>query len=312
MTSEPKRATELPEASLAWLDEFERHLAKERQVSPRTVRNYRQALRALAIYLVRVEKWPGEWRKVEALSLRSYVIEAQRKVGRRTLHLQASAFRSFWKWLIATERVTENPTTLLVLPKVGRALPRFLTQAEMQKLLETPARMEQSGAVPFGDALRFQAMLELLYGAGLRVSELVGLRWQNVDRKAGVLQVLGKGRKERLCPYHKLAGLVLERMRKHFVSGAEDFVLVHPDGRPVSTRWVQRKMKEVLAAAELPLDLTPHKLRHSYATHLSSGGADLRLVQELLGHASLTTTQIYTHVGLARLREAHAKAHPRG
>jgi integrase/recombinase XerC len=155
--------------------------------------------------------------------------------------------------------------------------------------------------------------MELLYGGGLRVSEVVGLNFGSVDVASGVARVVGKGRKERMCPLGRVATAVLVKVRDSYAKrvGPDDPVLTNPNGTRMTVRAVQLRLKKYLALAELPLELTPHKLRHSYATHLLNAGADLRLVQELLGHAQLTTTQVYTHVSVARLREIYAKAHPR-
>ena len=155
--------------------------------------------------------------------------------------------------------------------------------------------------------------MELLYGAGLRVSELTGLDYGAIDLDGGVARVLGKGRKERLCPLGRVATALLKKFRDDHApqAGPKSPVLVTARGERLPVRQVQLLLKRYLALAELPMDLSPHKLRHSYATHLLNAGADLRLVQELLGHAQLATTQIYTHVSVARLKEIYAKAHPR-
>jgi len=155
--------------------------------------------------------------------------------------------------------------------------------------------------------------MELLYGGGLRVSELVGLNYGHIEPQSAVARVMGKGRKERLCPLGRLAFSVLVHFRDEFAekTGLSDPVIINSRQKRLSTRSVQLLLKKYLALADLPGDLTPHKIRHSYATHLLDNGADLRLVQDLLGHASLSTTQIYTHVSVTRLQDAHRKAHPR-
>jgi integrase/recombinase XerC len=162
-------------------------------------------------------------------------------------------------------------------------------------------------------AWRDRLAMELLYGGGLRVSELVALNYGNIDLKSGVARVFGKGKKERLCPLGVVAVAVLKKFKNEFARdtslGAPVLVNARHERMPV--RQVQLLLKRYLALADLPRDLTPHKIRHSYATHLLNAGADLRLVQELLGHVSLNTTQVYTHVSIARLREVYDKAHPR-
>jgi len=155
--------------------------------------------------------------------------------------------------------------------------------------------------------------MELLYGGGLRVSELAALNYGSIDFQVGVARVTGKGRKERLCPLGKVAMAVLTKFKQEFAprSGLDDAIVINPNGSRISVRQIQLILKRYLALADLPMDLSPHKLRHSYATHLLNAGADLRLVQDLLGHASLSTTQVYTHVSAARLKEVYRKAHPR-
>jgi integrase/recombinase XerC len=169
------------------------------------------------------------------------------------------------------------------------------------------------GKIDPATAWRDRLAMELLYGGGLRVSELVALNYGAIDFENGVARVVGKGRKERLCPLGRVALEVLKKFRAEFAprTAPASPVLVNSLGRRTSAREVQLMLKRYLAFAGLPLDLTPHKLRHSYATHLLNAGADLRLVQELLGHAQLATTQVYTHVSVARLKEIYAKAHPR-
>ena len=183
----------------------------------------------------------------------------------------------------------------------------------MKRLLLGPQRLIENESEAPAIAWRDRLAMELLYGGGLRVSEVVNLNYGAVDTASGVARVVGKGRKERLCPLGRVALAVLIKVRNEFAKrvGPDDPVLSNPNGTRMTVRRVQLMLKRHLALAELPLELTPHKLRHSYATHLLNAGADLRLVQELLGHAQLTTTQIYTHVSVARLREIYAKAHPR-
>ena len=183
----------------------------------------------------------------------------------------------------------------------------------MTRLLAAPQRMLAEQRIEPDIAWRDRLAMELLYGAGLRVSELVGLNYGDVDLESGVARVLGKGRKERLSPVGKVAGAAMRKFRDEFAAekGPGAPVLQNPGGGRMAVAQVQQMLKRYLAEAGLPLDLTPHKLRHSYATHLLNAGADLRLVQELLGHAQLTTTQVYTHVSVARLKDIYAKAHPR-
>lgn len=306
---------EVPPAVLAeWWLPFADHLAKERRCSGYTLRNYRQAFADFHRWLTAVGLWEKGFDALTVREMRDFVIEAQRRFDRRTLHNHASGLRTFFKFWITRGRLRRNPLLNIPLPKLEKRLPQFLTEEQMRGLLAGPERLLANGGITPHLAWRDRLAMELLYGGGLRVAELVGLRHAAIDRAAGVARVLGKGRKERLCPLGRVALAVFERFRRDFTpdAGPDSPVLVNPDGRPTSVREVQLLLKRYLALAGLPMDLTPHKLRHSYATHLLNAGADLRLVQELLGHSQLATTQIYTHVSMARLREIHARAHPRG
>lgn len=304
----------LPETLVAeWWAPFAAHLAGERRCSAYTVRNYRQAFEDFHRWRMNAGIADRALDSLEVRAVRDFVIEAQHRYGRRTLHNHVSGLRVFAKYWVRQGRLKRNPFTGVPLPKLEKRLPQFLTEEQMRRLLAGPQRLLENGAITPFLAWRDRLVMELLYGGGLRVSELVGLNYEAIDRTEGVARVLGKGRKERLCPLGKVAMVVLEKFRTEHAcdTGPADPVLVTPRHTRLNVREVQLLLKRYLALAELPLDLTPHKLRHSYATHLLNAGADLRLVQELLGHAQLATTQIYTHVTVARLQEIYAKAHPR-
>jgi integrase/recombinase XerC len=295
-----------------WLQPFLDYLAKERRYSAYTVRNYRQAFEDYHRWLVQCGH-SGAFDALTPREARDFVIEAQRRFGRRTLHNHVSGLRAFHRFWMRDGKLTRNPFAGVPLPKLDKPLPKFLTENQMTALLAGPEKLRAQGAVSDFTALRDRLALEILYGGGLRVSELVGLNYGAVDFEQGSVRVLGKGRKERICPLGRTAMAVLQRFRGEGgrPTGLAVPVLVTEQGRRLTPGMVQQMVKKYLALAELPMDITPHKLRHSYATHLLNAGADLRSVQELLGHASLTTTQIYTHTSIARLKEIHAKAHPR-
>lgn len=304
----------IPEAiSAEWWQPFADFLAKERRYSVYTVRNYRQAFEDFYRWLVAQDAWQRGLGALTSREVRDFVIEAQRRMGRRTLHNHVSGLRAFFNFWIRRERLKGNPFVGVPLPRLERRLPQFLTEEQMTQLLAGPQRLLENETLDRFTAVRDRLVMELLYGAGLRVSELTGLNYGAIDLSAGIARVLGKGRKERLCPLGKTATELLKAFRQEFAanSGPGSPVVIEPNGDRLPVRSVQRLLKRYLAAAGLPSDLTPHKLRHSYATHLLNAGADLRLVQELLGHAQLATTQVYTHVSVARLQEIHAKAHPR-
>lgn len=296
-----------------WLQPFLDFLAKERRYSAYTVRNYRQAVEDFARWLARSGRDPTDFGALGARDVRDFVIEAQRRFGRRTLHSHVSGLRTFYRHAMREGRLVRNPFTGVPLPKLDKPLPKFLTEAQMLKLLAGPEKLLANEAISPFAALRDRLVLEVLYGGGLRVSEAVGLNQGDVDPGTGSARVLGKGRKERICPLGDAAMAVLRKFREVHApaSGRGDPVLLSDRRTRLTPGAVQKLVKRYLALAELPMDITPHKLRHSYATHLLNAGADLRSVQELLGHASLTTTQIYTHTSVARLKEIHARAHPR-
>lgn len=302
-----------PAVAAAWLQPFLDHLAKERRYSAYTVRNYRQAFEDFHRWLTQGGRAP-DFDRLTARDVRDFVIEAQRRFGRRTLHNHVSGLRTFYRYWMRQGKLTRNPFVGVPLPKLEKPLPKFLTETQVLQLLAGPEKLLAQEAISRFTALRDRLVLEILYGAGVRVSELVALNYGAIDFGAGTARVLGKGRKERICPLGAAALAVLRQFRDSEASsaGLDAPVIVTEQGRRATPAFVQQLVKKYLALADLPMDITPHKLRHSYATHLLNAGADLRSVQELLGHASLTTTQIYTHTSVARLKEIHARAHPRG
>lgn len=303
---------ELSEANAALLGDYERHLVSERDLSPHSVRAYLGDISDLLQHLQRL----GCSGLVDAdlRSLRSWLAK-QQTLGRSrtTLARRATAARVFTAWAFATGRAPRDAGAQLGSPKPHRSLPEAMTTADARALLEQADTVAgESGPVGVRDA----AVLELLYATGMRVGELSGLDVDDVDHERRVVRVFGKGRKERAVPYGLPAATALDRWlrvgRPELVgreSGAALFLGARGgriDPRTVRT-MVHRRLADVAGAP----DLGPHGLRHSAATHLLEGGADLRTVQELLGHASLATTQIYTHVTTERLRNAYRQAHPR-
>lgn len=298
---------------IPYLDKFCDHLSHERRVSEYTVRNYRSAVENFVRHLKEAGKWKEDFAAVNTIQVRSFMIEEGRNKARRTLHNEVSGLRAFYLYLRKQGLVTNNPFTGLSLPKLDKPLPKFLTETQMRALLNAPILLWKDGKLGEFEAFRDSLILELLYGGGLRVSELCALNHGHIDLTQGVARVLGKGRKERLCPLGPVAVQCLKTFVQRFELEAalNAPVVCQRRGSRMEPRQIQKLLKTHLAAAKLPLDMTPHKLRHSFATHMLDQGADLRAVQELLGHANLSTTQIYTHVSIARLKEAHRQAHPR-
>jgi len=301
---------------------FLKHLTNERSASPYTVRNYQQTLGEFVHWHQDERKSKPTWPSLERDDFRGYLrFLGRRKLSRAAIMLRFSALRSFYKFMLRHGVVEGSPIRGISMPKAGRRLPRFLTAQQMLDLLRAPAReieqLEKAGTDPVQPATYFRdaALLETIYSCGLRISEICGLRAEDINWNDQLVRVRGKGKKERQVPIGTPA---LEAIRKYW-----DSLEQHPSSAmpvfvgspnrvaPMTARAVQLRLKRYLASAGLDPKLTPHKIRHSYATHMLDAGADLRSVQELLGHAHLATTQVYTHVTTERLKRAYDKAHPR-
>lgn len=298
-------------AGLAEIRDFLARSREGRRLSPRTCENYGRSLRFFAAWLRRHAGWSGDWAALGSRPLRDYVIELQRTHARPSVHNRVSAIRAFLADLRERGRITTSPAAGLSLPKLPRRLPKLFTEDQAAALLEEPAGKLALRETPLTLAAD-RAALELLYGGGLRVSELCGLKVGDLDLGTGLARVMGKGGKERVVPVGEAAvAAARDYLGLRGGPGRGEPLLLGRRGGPSAPRAIQRLLKERLRAAGLPMDLSPHKLRHACATHLLANGADLRHVQEQLGHASLSTTQIYTHLTLSKLREVHRKAHPR-
>jgi integrase/recombinase XerC len=294
---------------------FGSYLADERRFSPRTVLAYRQDLDRFADFWERefgeaaADKTPVN--RIDTLSVRSHLASLHRaKLANRSLARHLSTLRSFFRWACREGHLDHNPTKGLPSPRVPRSLPRALTLADTESLLET----EDEGHLPE----RERALFELLYATGLRVSEAAALDVEDVDLTARMLRAQGKGRKERIVPFGETAEDALRAwlpVRRDLISPSSrpspEPLFVNARGGRLTTRSMARVLKRRLRAAGLPAQISPHALRHTFATHLLQSGADLRSIQELLGHASLSTTQKYTHLDAARLRDVYRRAHPR-
>lgn len=294
------------------LDEFERHLAGERARSPHTRRAYLGDLRHLAADLA-VRGAGGRPEEVTLADLRGWLGRQSRAgAARATLGRRAAAARTFFRWAQRTGRVAVDPSLHLTAPKRASTLPAVLHRDHAQSVLDLVLHRADDGDPVH---VRDRAVLELLYATGIRVGELVGLDLGDLDLDHDVVRVLGKGGTERTVPFGLPARRALEvwlvARRQLVVSGTDAALFLGRRGRRVNPRQVRTLVHEMLAAVPEAPDLGPHGLRHSAATHLLEGGADLRIVQELLGHASLSTTQIYTHVSVDRLRRSYDQAHPR-
>jgi integrase/recombinase XerC len=306
-----------------WIQKFLAHLATDRGASVYTQRNYRQALTEFSRWHLEERKSPPAWEKLQRDDFRSFVrFLGRNNLSRAATQLRFSALRTFYKFLIRHGAAESSPIKNLSLPKLEKRLPKFLTKQQMEALLIAPFELlkiqkEKKAGRPVSQiaALRDVAVLETIYSCGLRVSELCGLRVDDVDWSEQIVRVRGKGKKERLVPIGKPALMAIQDYWNTFKQppgGASPIFFSETKKRaPLAPVQLARRLKQFLAIAGLDPGLTPHKLRHSYATHLLDAGADLRSVQELLGHAHLVTTQVYTHVTTERLKKAYDAAHPR-
>ncbi len=305
--------TELPEKSRAALDEFVFMIDGQRRYSKNTVRNYTDSVHDWLAWIISAEMAGGDFLKADKKTARSYVAELSAKYSHSSIHNKVSAIRSFYKYLIRTGATDSDPFSLVKLPKTEKGLPVFLPESSMPTLLSAPRFDGNNGLEPKEDAMRDALCIELLYGAGLRVSELCSLKWGDIDLSSNIAKVLGKGSKIRFCPFGEKAGELLKLWRADFAKSTDfhSTVLTLKNGKPVYPQYVRRMLKKYLAQTGLPSNITPHKLRHSFATHLVNGGVDLRALQEMLGHARLSTTQIYTHLNTSKLLEEYRNNHPR-
>ena len=301
------------------LERFRRYLMAERNVAGHTLESYAADLAQFA-----ASKWgeeaapPYPWKELGEDDARRFVL-AFTKDGAKatTVRRKMAAARTFCRFLQREEILIDNPFSLLKGPRKAKTLPKVLSVEDVKRFLDRPAIDFREGTISEYAYLQDRAMFESLYSTGCRISEMTAVRWGEIDFGRGTLVVTGKGSKDRLVILGGPALAALRELREKTAAIdpalAEDGADVFRSNRMIraSSRFVERRMKRYLAEAGLPTDLTPHKLRHSFATHLLDAGADLRSVQEMLGHASLSTTQIYTHVSIERLRDEYAKAHPR-
>ena len=309
----------------AWVDEFLMHLAKERQLSPNTVAAYSRDLAAFGAFLS--DYYGGDswsWEGVDRLAIRGFLAQLTRRgLARRSISRALSAVRSYFAWLHRDGRLEANPARTVGSPKLERHLPSFLDREQVERVMEFAHTRALDGR--FQD-VRDLAILELFYSAGLRLSELQQLDRPDVDLVVQQVKVTGKGRKERIVPIGDHAALALrnyEARRDELarslraaggastVGGVGAAFFLNARGRRLSARMIQQVVVSHLKRIGEAEGLTTHSLRHSFATHLLDAGADLRAVQELLGHASVSTTQIYTHTSVEHLRKVYRKAHPR-
>jgi integrase/recombinase XerC len=297
------------------VQQYAAHLRNERNLSPHTLRNYLSDLAQFRSFLVERRlaldtKGAVDVGKVEIHVVRAYLASLAQDRKKSSIGRKLAALKGFFRYLVTTKRLDKDPLLLINSPKQEKPLPKFLTVDDAFHLLDA-VRLES------GLDLRDRAILEVFYSTGIRVSELVGLDWADIDVQLGIVRVVGKGSKERIVPIGAAALKSLEsyaesvRLQWQVACRGETPVFLNHRGRRITTRSVARIVEKHLKLAGIEIKMGPHGLRHSFATHLLNGGADLRVIQELLGHVSLSTTQRYTHLNLDQLTAVYDKAHPR-
>lgn len=292
----------LPPQLAAFIDS----LMFEQGLSRHTISAYRSDLLHFCQWLAGRDCMPES---ADSLLLEQYLSAESERLNPRSLARHLSALRQFYHFLLRQKQISHDPTALLVGPRQGKALPKSLSEADVEALLAAPNVDEPLG-------LRDRAMLELLYACGLRVSELISLELSEVAFNQGVVRITGKGNKTRLVPFGEEAGIWLERYLRHartLLLGASpsSLLFVSSRGQQMTRQTFWHRIKHHAHAAAIAAPVSPHTLRHAFATHLLNHGADLRVVQLLLGHSDLSTTQIYTHVARLRLQQLHSAHHPR-
>ncbi|MDR2463784.1 MAG: tyrosine recombinase XerC [Verrucomicrobiales bacterium] len=303
-----------------WAVEFLQHLTVSKGFSPLTLRNYGQTLREASALLA-----DKNWRALTVTDFRRYLyqLSVRQRLSPASVRLRFSALRSFYKFLTRVGHTRENPLRDLQLPSKNKRLPLFMSEEQALKFLSSPLALwkerrqrKQCGRgrrLAKWQYLRDTAILECFYSTGVRVSELVGLKLRDVNFREKFARVVGKGRKERMVILGEPALAALREYREQLPERLRlcEPLFVSPNGSPLTARMVQILFKRYLVYAGLDVKISPHKLRHTFATHLLDHGADLRGVQELLGHANLSTTQVYTQVTAERLKKSYRQAHPR-
>lgn len=286
------------------VDDFINYILIEKGLSKNTALAYRTDLNT---YLKFLEEKNINYETISHLEITDFLWYLKKDLGfkPRSTYRMIESIRQFYKFLIAENVIKADPTVNLTGNKLPDDLPDILTNDEVTRLLNSVSGNDNL-------SIRNRAMLEILYATGLRVSELISLKFSNIDVEECFVKIFGKGNKERLVPFGQKAQLYLKRYLRVRKNTKSEFIFLTRLNKPISRIEFWRQLKQIAIKAGIMKNITPHTLRHSFATHLLTGGADIRFVQEMLGHSSISTTQIYTHVSQERLKEQHKKFHPRG
>ncbi len=308
---ERRQEQTLPTDAVA--ERFLLYMEGERSSSPRTLEAYHRTLCQFREWMMAENEslFPG-WESCEAHHFTAWLYEAMnQQLKPTTIRLRFAALRSLYNYLMRREGLAANPLEDVSLPRAPKDLPVYLSRSQMENLLALPYKVPVDKKSPDWLPYRDAAILELFYACGLRLSELVSLNADAVQLESDCVRVLGKGRKVRIVPVGEYARDAVQEYRMRAGLDPRGPLFISRLGRRMSTRSVQLMLEKYLRASDIPFSISPHKLRHTFATHMLDAGADLRAVQELLGHASLSTTQIYTHVTRTRMRQVYRDAHPR-
>jgi integrase/recombinase XerC len=293
-----------------WIERFRTYLEAERNASPHTVRAYLRDIQAFTEFASGLREAKLEVHEVDQDLVRLFLSKCAQQRQRTTVARQLTSLRSFFRFMVREGAIGHNPAEGIPTPKRPKKLPQVLSVDEVMELLKTPDQRTVLG-------LRNRAILEVLYSCGLRVSELVGINIQDIRWSTGVLHVYGKGRRERVVPIGQPALRAVQAylIRRHELEerggGGSDALFLNHRGGRLTTRSVARMIDRYIKQCSQRRGISPHSLRHTFATHLLNGGADLRAIQEMLGHRSLSTTQRYTQVGMGRILEVYDRTHPR-
>ena len=293
-----------------WINSYQQYLRIEKSLSIHTIDAYKRDIKKLGQYFTSNEN-PKNPKDVQYEDFMGFLAQLhQEKISARSQSRIISSIKSFYKFLFLEKEITTNPSDLIESPKIGKKLPEFLTIDEIDLLIQSIDRSKKEGE-------RNLAMLEVLYGCGLRVSELIDLKISEIYWKEGFIRIIGKGNKERLVPLGKIASkhlkIYIQEVRVHQKNIKEEFidhVFINKNGTKISRVMIFKIIKFLKQKSGINKNISPHTLRHSFATHLVEGGADLRAVQEMLGHQSITTTEIYTHLDRNYLKQTILDHHP--
>ncbi|MCF7874548.1 MAG: site-specific tyrosine recombinase XerD [Candidatus Omnitrophica bacterium] len=290
-----------------YIEAFFDYLRVEKGLSSNSIKSYKADLAKYRKYLAKLGITNP--REIKRQDLTEFIFSLRGLLSVGTISRILSTVKSFHQFLLREKIMPNNPSTLIESPKLEKKIPSYLTSQEVAKVLKAPNLKKNQG-------LRARAILEIIYASGLRVSELVELRMQDVNLEVGFIKCKGKGSKERIVPFGKLAGHFIKRYKEEvrpqlLKESQSPFLFLAQGGHRLSRQSVWKIIKTMVKKARIKKKVSPHTLRHSFATHLLEGGADLRSVQEMLGHADITTTQIYTHINKTRLKKIHNQFHPR-